>query len=354
MAKLSIIIPYCTEYPQVYFTVCNLRCELEQSDIDWEVITVANKSSDKSYERLKATQTSRIKALEYNEKLSHWCAKNEAIKNSTGDVLFFIDSHCIVSKDAILNMFNYYTTHYEELHGTLHLPILYMNEAKERELEYKLQANITDKKLVGDTNSKNTPQNLHYSFTRYKNYVTCPKCKQVFTASGTPVVCINPKCKFKFMPEPRHHRVSCMSTCGMMISRELMVDKLKMWPSALGIYGGGENFINFTLAMMGYHINVFCRPNNLHHYAEKRGYSWNYDDHVRNRIIAAYMYGGEEWAHIFALNVRGRPKVLEEIYQDVIATCKEHREAIKKYIITTPQEWVEQEAKEGRFQGIYK
>lgn len=321
--KLSIILPYVNEDPQILFTITNLRCELEQSDIDWQIIAVANKSTDKGYTKICNISSDRIKSLQYDEKLSHWNAKNFGIDNATGDIFLFIDSHCIVSKNAIVEQFKYYVENLEELNGTLHLPILYMGELAGRELEYKLQANITDKKVLEDGNVKNGPCNLHYSFTRYRH-------------------------------KSPYHRVSCMSTCGMMITRDLLVDKLGTWPSELGIYGGGENFINFTLAVMGYHINVFHRPYAVHHYAEKRGYNWNYDNWVRNRIIAAYMYGGEEWARIHALNIRGRAEVLEKIHQDVVKTCCDHRERVKPFIKMTPAEWVEREYAEGRFQGVYK
>lgn len=320
MSKLSVIVPYCNEYPQICFTMCDLRCELEHSGVDYEIIAISNQGTDKGFERIKATQTSQIKAFEYNDKLSHWNAKNYGVAHSTGDVLFFIDSHCILTKNALVNMFNYYTEHYDELHGTLHMPILYLGDLEGRELEYKMVCNITDDKQGIGGNPKNSPHNLHYVFTRIRN-------KNV-------------------------HRVSCMSMCGSMMSREIY-DKLGGWPSELGIYGGGENFINFTLAVMGYHINVFSYPNAVHHYAEKRSYSWNYTDWIRNRIIAAYMNGGEEWAHIFAQNAKGRKNVLEQLYNDVVEKCKTHREHIVPNIIMTPQEWVEQEAASGRFVGQY-
>jgi hypothetical protein len=321
MSKLSIIVPYCNEYPQVLFTLCGLRVELEQSDIDWEIISISNTSTDKGFERVKAIQTPRIKALEYNDKLSHWNAKNYGVVHSTGDILFFIDSHCILAKDALVNAYKYYTSHYEELNGTLHLPILYLGEINGRELEYKMVCNITEDKQGLDCNPKNGPHNLHYVFTRHKH--------------------IKP-----------HHRVSCMSTCGMMMSREIF-DKLGGWPSELGIYGGGENFINFTLGVMGYHINVFYTPNVVHHYAEKRSYSWNYNDWIRNRIIASYMCGGEEWSYIYAVNAKGRRNVLESLYSDVVEKCKKHREHVLPSIIMTPQEWVRKEFASGRFMGEY-
>ena len=59
---------------------------------------------------------------------------------------------------------------------------------------------------------------LHYSFSRYRR-----------PSDGKP------------------YKVPCMSTCGMLMSRKIMVDELQMWPQELGIYGGGENFINYTI-----------------------------------------------------------------------------------------------------------
>jgi len=47
---------------------------------------------------------------------------------------------------------------------------------------------------------------------------------------------------------------------------------------------------NFCLAVMGYDINIYpTKP--LYHFAEKRGYNWNYDDWVRNRMIATFCFG---------------------------------------------------------------
>jgi len=327
MKDLSIIIPHCNEYPQAYFTVCNLRCELERSRIDWEIATIANRCSknDRSYERfqtLSEQKNSPFLALEYNDSQSHWCAKNVGVQNTTGRILFFIDSHCIVTKNALVNMYNYYVEHEEELHGTLHAPLLYMNERSGAELEYKLVANITDDVQGVHGNIKNTPHNLGYVFTRVRNN----EC----------------------------HRVSCMSTCGMMISRDLLVNQLGMWPWSLSAYGGGENFINFTLAVMGYHMHVFSRENSIHHYAEKRGYPWNYDGWIKNRIIAAYMNGGEEWARVFALNSRGKRAVLEQMLNETVESCQEQRKTyIEPNLKMTPQEWVQREVAEGRSKETY-
>lgn len=292
MSALSIIIPFCNEYPQVAFTVQDLYCEME-GRVPFEIIAVNNYceevrrqgfEEDKGFEYLSSIAKSNpwLKVTKYDAKLSHWNAKNAGVRSSSGNILFFCDAHCIVSKDALVNMYQYYK--HEALDGTLHLPLSYLLERRGLELTYKLIADA--EKGV-----------CHYSFTRYRD-------------ADAP------------------YQVPCMSTCGMMMTRDLY-NTLGGWPLELGIYGGGENFINFSLGVMGKTISIFPGPP-LYHYAEKRGYHWNYTDWVRNRCIAAYIHGGKDFARRFISNVKGRPPVLEGIYHDVLKTCMPHRERIKK------------------------
>lgn len=306
MAELSIIIPFVREYPQVAFTANNLFCELWRSGIDFEIIVVDNwckeladqqgLQPDKGSDYMKAICEGRswLKYLHYDKKLSHWQAKNLGVKNSTGQFLLFVDSHCIVSKNSIVEMFNFYKKWHEQLHGTLHLPLAYMLEKPGLELIYKLVQDI-EHGIV------------HYSFTRHRirNAV---------------------------------HRMPCMSTCGMMMTRKIY-NKLGGWPEELGIYGGGENFINFTLATMGYNINIFP-ADPLYHFADKRGYSWNYTDFHRNRIISSYMYGGYHIAKLYAESTKGRPGVFNRILNEVVEKCQEHRDHVKESQVCSIEEWV--------------
>jgi len=324
---LSIIIPYCVEYPQIAFTVNNLICELRDSDIDYEIIVIDNwchevseqvtKTKIHNTKDLEPTEvyTKRIqdagskymeditrihpqlKYIKYEKKLSHWNAKNAGVAASSGKCLWFCDSHCIVSKNALIKMFYYYKKYYEWLNGTLHLPLSYMLEASGKELVYKLVLDLA-KGVV------------HYSFTRYS-----PISNQMA------------------------YKVPCMSTCGMMMSRELF-DLLGGWPEELGIYGGGENFINFSLAVTGKNINIFKSPP-LYHYASKRGYNWNYTDFHRNRTIATYMYGDKKLADLYVHNIKGRPEVLDSIYNDITTnvSCVKHRINISKQQKMTIEEW---------------
>lgn len=321
--KLSIIIPYCDEHPQIAFTVNNIFCELRDA-IDFEVIVIDNwceevskqviaskthnpqkpeaedirtrriQDGGSAYMEGLAKSRSWLKYVKYDKKLSHWQAKNAGVKESTGSFLWFCDSHCIISKNSVVDMFNYYKNNYKELNGTLHLPLAYMLEKPGLELVYKLVTDI--KKGV-----------IHYSFTRHRI-------------------------------RDRVSQVPCMSTCGMMITRELY-DLLGGWPEELGIYGGGENFINFTLAILGKTINIFP-ANPLYHYAAKRGYNWNYTDFHRNRTIASFMYGDTELAAKYVFNIKGRPTVLKQIYKEVTTLCRKHRDSIAKNQIISIEEWV--------------
>lgn len=303
MPDLSVIIPFVNEYPQVLFTIQNIAQELRDR-VDFEVVAINNfcdevaaqgKAEDQGAEALKASVPLNhwLKVIDYSEKLSHWQAKNAGVKIASGRFLWFCDAHCLASREALFKMFEYYRAHHEELNGTLHLPLTY-KITETRRLIYRLVADVLQGKL-------------HYSFTDYHE------------ASA---------------PYP----VPCMSTCGMMMTRELY-DELGGWPVELGIYGGGENFINFTLAVMGKAVNIMPGEPLFHH-GEKRGYAFNYLDHKRNQIIAAYLYGGRAWAELFSRNCDGRPGVLEATAEDVFTKCAEHRRHIKSQQKIDIHDWV--------------
>ena len=109
---ISVIIPYCNEYPQVIFTIQAMIEEL-QGQCRYEIIAVDNKSDDKSRKFFKNDETGKglntwfvrkkiLKYIRYDDKLSHWNAKNAGIKASVGKYLFFLDSHCIMKRDSII------------------------------------------------------------------------------------------------------------------------------------------------------------------------------------------------------------------------------------------------------------
>jgi hypothetical protein len=93
-------------------------------------------------------------------------------------------------------------------------------------------------------------------------------------------------------PTPPHYRILLSGSHGL-VDREVYEAIGGIHP-ALGIYGGGEPYLDLLQQMYGYEIR--CHPEfQVWHLAEKRGYSWNNDDLWRNFMIAAYALGGAKW-----------------------------------------------------------
>lgn len=290
---LSVIIPFAQEHPQLAFTVQSLYNELSRAQrytegFEFEIVVIDNHclelenqmkavgakrdGGSEYFEQLAKTRDW-LNYVQYERKLSHWQAKNLGVFSAKGDILFFCDAHCVPAINTLAPMYLLYLQNWEELHGTLHLPLSYLLEKPGRELIYKM-VNDPDRAVY------------HYSFTKYRyNEGIC-------------------------------YEVPVMSTCGMMMHRSIYND-LGGWPSELGIYGGGENFINFTLGVLGYNKWIFP-TDPLYHYAAPRGYSWNYDDYHRNRAIATMMFGGRALAEKYLQNIKGHEIQKRMLIMDVL------------------------------------
>lgn len=306
--ELSIIIPYCNEWPQVVFTIRNIMEELRDR-VAFEIIAVNNYcgkilkkrkiEEDRGYLNIKnmAENHSWLRSLYYYDKLSHWNAKNMGVLASKGKYLWFVDAHCIVSRDGLFNMFNYFKENHEELNGTLHLPLTYHILEKTR-LIYRLNA----KPVLGY---------IHYTFT--------DECS----------------------PE-EVYEVPCMSCCGVMMTRNLY-DELEGWPSMLGAYGGGENFLNFTLAVLGKKKHIY-NNGTLYHHGDKRGYHWDALDYMRNLVCATYIFGGEKLAKrlIDCQPQRYQPHVLYSAYISAVGNEHNRRQRVKEKQVISILDWVEQ------------
>lgn len=305
--RLSVVVPFIQEHPQVMFTIQSIHEELE-GRVDHEIIAVENWSPeiikqgairDRSSELIqsKADKHSWLKFMNYGDKLSHWQAKNAAVAASDGEFLWFCDSHCVVGRDALYNMFQYYSQNHEELNGSIHLPLTY-HILEEQQLIYQL---VTD-----------LPKGvIHY--------------------------------KFMNMLEARikPFEVPVMSTCGMMMTRELY-NQMGGWPTELGIYGGGENYINFALSVMG--KKKWISPGRpLHHHGDKRGYRWNALDFLRNRLIALYITVGEDYARRYCnADTKISPFSKDRILKDVIRKCEPHRQLIQSQAVISIEDWIKE------------
>jgi len=286
----SVIIPCCNEYPQVLFTVQSVL----EGGAD-EVIVVSNKSTDKTNEYFGNLRNKKVKFFIKDDKLSHWQAKNLGIQESSGDLLFFVDSHCIIGADTLGHLASFIKDGKDIAHCVIH----YMLD--NRPLIYVPRFEL-----------------FNYRF------------------SGFP-------------PTTVPFKVPVMSTCGMMCPRKVM-DEIGGWNTELGIYGGGEAYINWKHGTCGY--NHYVHPlARCWHYAEKRGYSWNYDDFMRNEFIAAYCVGGEEWLDRMIDSRKKKPSAriedIDAVALDVITKCKADRDFIKSKQIMTYDEFVLKEKGNG-------
>jgi hypothetical protein len=306
---LSVIVPYCREWPQVAFTLRSIHEAL--NGVEHEVIAVDNLQSnmveDRGSKNVEGMANSWSKAgnpwlryIKFEDKLSHWQAKNLAMSQANGDYFWFIDAHCICpGGSTMLKAYQYYQENESFLNGSLHLPLTY-HILEPTQLMYKAVIE---------------PKKFDYA---YRFHTLCHKeYKQEVIL------------------------VPAMSTCGMLVSKEIMW-KIGCWPTELGIYSGGEHYLNYVFAIMGLNKWVW-NGSSLCHHGDKRGYNWNHYDQQRNRAIACFMYGGEDhligWmTHKAKLSGREKQSVMRSIYD----TCEEHRQHIAVNAIKTIEEWVEE------------
>lgn len=330
---ISIIIPFCNEMPQVFFTAQSLYEQLE-GHYEYEIIAVDNRSDDKTktvndnrsspdaknnyfahgyeketfgcYQKPWNHETKqrtafrdsflngRVKRFIYDDKLSHWCAKNYGIMRSEGDLILFLDAHCILSRDAIKSVVEFLEQSGET--DIAHTLINYMLDS--RSLEYAM-----------------APEAFCYRF-----------------------------CTAQSQSAP--YKVPIMSTCGMIIRRTLL-DKLGMWNPELGIYGGGEAYIGYKMGTCG--CTHWIVPSaKCWHYAQDRGYSWNLMDWVRNNLIAAYCVGGEEWLNNMKNYLKQKnqiPNLLPQIAANVVLSCQKDRKFIEQHQVMSYNDYVKQWSK---------
>lgn len=319
MKRVSVVIPFCNEHPQVAFTLQSILLEL-RGFCTFDVILANNyteevekqgfpEDSGHSYfdSLISDGRVTEVKLIRYDDKLSHWNAKNAALEVAEGELIFFCDAHIMLTPGSLRNMIQCYSDN--EINGSLHLPITYLNDRPGTELIYLCVHNL-DQGM------------LHYRFTPYSNV------SEYNRNNGIP------------------YPVPCMSTCGMLISRKIIIDRLHGWPTLLGIYGGGENYLNYVQAVLG--LTPHIMPGgSIYHYAAPRGYRWNHYDWMRNRFIAAYLAGGVDFL-VKAAEGAGNTKKLgshRQLYQLVdeilsnsdLQTRADHIEENRCYSL---QEWI--------------
>ena len=300
--ELSIIIPFIGEYPQVMFTIQAVAQQFIDR-ADFEIVAVDNYienhprisiSENKSGPAIACTQRGNpwLKYVQYQSDLSHWQAKRYGVKKSTGKYLMFVDAHVMPSRNSLYGMFEYYKNSSRNHEGTFHLPVTYKILEYHRMI-YKL---LVEHECFYD-----------YRFTPYPNR------------------------------ETKTFEIPCMSTCGMIISRELY-DKIGGWPNTLTTYSGGEHFINFTLAVCGFKKWIFPYGTLFHHGAP-RDYSYEYDGLAYNRLLSHYLFGGKSLLDRFQKVVKGKPAAIDQLAKKAMKDGFAQRQHIKKSQTMLIEEW---------------
>lgn len=244
---------------------------------------------------------SHVKYVVYDASQSHWQAKNKGLGHAQGKIIMTPDAHMLAPKGSISSMYRYYVDHYDELHGAIHLPIKYF---------------LSGKSLIYGLKYNKPKGFVHYSFSGMGDR------KGVF-------------------------EVPCMINCSHMCSREIM-DDCMLWPKELGIWGGGELFSNFVRGILGYKTWIYG-DSHIYHWAGgsvHRGYCFNYWNEKRNKAIAIYCFGDEEWLNNFMDNESGPKEQRDKIKEDVIAKCRDLRNMIKCKQKMTIEEWAHKQDKQ--------
>ena len=236
-----------------------------------------------------------LKYMQFSDRLSHWECKRLACQAATGDVFLFVDSHCIAS-NGIDEMLEKYAPYMDS--AVFHMPLTY-KILEWRRMAYKM---VIEKGFY------------RYSLTGYPGE-----------------------------NEPQDYvlkKVAVMSSCGLMISRKIY-NKVGGWPMGFGSYGGGENFMNYALAVIGIDKFIY-NPVTLHHHGEKRDYHSDYTSTLWNRLVAHYLFGGAKIAQTLADNSKGRPEVIKALIHDILNSdkYKDHRNIIKKNTKVDLADWV--------------
>lgn len=343
---LSVIIPFAGEYPQVLFTVQAMASVLKDK-LDFEIIVIDNdcqelrdqwmiarmraanqlnqletvteqdidklipslsvmsgkddKGAEKSAKSFFAAagpgKNEWLTYMKFNEWLSHWECKRIACENAKADTFLFVDAHTIPT-NGIPEMFDEYNKGFNEV-SSFHMPLTY-KIMEWRRMAYKM---VIEKNFYG------------YSLTGF------PSEKD---HNSVPV------------------EVPVMSTCGMMLSRQVY-DRIGGWPKYFRAYGGGENFMNYALAVTGH--KKFIYPGvTLFHHGEKRDYHSTYDGTLWNKLVAHYLFGGVEKLENLANSSKGKKEVLKMMVNDIksISEYLCQRRVIKENTVIHVDDWAEE------------
>ena len=319
--KISFIIPFIHEYPNLYSTINNIQTEMRESTYDWEIIAVENGTVDENTDHAFTGQRALYRGAMAEGKIRYFfdpiqCgphARNTGARNATGDYVMFMDAHTSLGKNSIEPLAFYLERHpgcggIGGLTSWSHWDKWRMGAYYELFLDPKRQ-------LTGEGG----PTLLSHMHGHYM-----------------PLGLVRPH------PIDRPFEVGMGSQAYTMYRRQDFLDiggyldtcrfyphpegymPLKMWLSGKSMVVHPESWHIHGMFPRSYSLNQDETQRKIKEYG---GLSWG-EHGLRNVLMVAYVLGGEKWINLCAahLKVKRKDDKATRFLEDAVKTVEDHFE----------------------------
>lgn len=298
--QLSIVIPYCYEYPDLYYTIRAVMIQLE-GKLEYEIILVDNNIEEKERHTKNLEKIfkddNRFKFIHYSNKLSHSNSLRVGIDKAEADIIFQLDAHVLFEDEAIISMYNDYT---------------------------KRDINTCSMNLLQDM--KLRKNNHEWIFAPNFNFDSD-----------------NAWYGWKYLDIEEFNishpfRAPACSACGLMVSKHLIKNILKNYPKEIGNYYGEEQFFAFSMAVLG--KNILYYPKKLYHFSLTKYYAPRKRDIMNNTAIGIFIATGERHLKNFLFSQKIKHK--KDMRKEIINAEEniKHRQHIEKQQVWDLDEWL--------------
>lgn len=246
---ISIIIPHRGSALGLWSTVHSCEVDLTRSGIEYEYVIVSNGEKvprEVSFWLDKFVSTGKAQHIHTDEPMSPPKARSVGVEASKGDIVFFLDNHCVVGQQYFKRaLLDFEKPDCVCLHSTT---CFHAENGYDYHYKLRLEFNFW-------AESKQTPLLDH---------------KPYLIAAGG------------------HGGFACTKKIWEEVGGYGPDDLLKG-------YGGEELMFDLKLWRLGY--SVYLDPQMIHyHFAGGRGYGRHYtDEYYINMMVSALVIGGEKW-----------------------------------------------------------